>query len=312
MARTVFANNRNFSHKGSGDKSLSSAPDMCKTPVGSATPPLPYPVVSQAADADGYTASVFIDGNPTAIASSIHSKCSGDEAGSAKGLISGKTSDKTEFMSYSFDVRCEGEGAVRHQDLTMMNSGNTMGSVLGVATSPSDIEDEQESEGILIDFYITDYEEELRIDETIPGEKIWLNVRTRNLIGELVTINLDNSSVDFKYQDELLVNDTLKDYKITKDHEKIELDVEVQRAEVTSMYFTDMNNNIISETYPGDKVKLIIESKGMISEIVALSLNNNTVDFKYEGNLLKKDVLKGYKINEDIEVIVLDVVNQEG
>ncbi len=103
-------------------------------------------LATKAADADGYTASVFIDGNPTAIASSIHSKCSGDEAGSAKRLISGKTSDKTEFMSYSFDVRCEGEGAVRHQDLAMMNSGNTMGSVLGTATTTSEIDDPPEED----------------------------------------------------------------------------------------------------------------------------------------------------------------------
>ena len=71
MARTVFANNRNFSHKGSSDKSISSAPDVCKTPMGSATPPIPYPVISQATNAGGYSASVFIDGNPTALAKSL-------------------------------------------------------------------------------------------------------------------------------------------------------------------------------------------------------------------------------------------------
>jgi len=142
MARTVFANSRNFSHKGSGDKSLSSAPDMCKTPVGSATPPIPYPVVSQAQDLDGHTASVFIDGNETAIASSMHSKCSGDEAGTAKGIISGATGDVTEFLSYSFDVKCEGEGVVRHQDLTSMNKGNTLGSLLGATASADTFENE--------------------------------------------------------------------------------------------------------------------------------------------------------------------------
>ncbi|WP_444994498.1 DUF4150 domain-containing protein [Aliikangiella sp. IMCC44359] len=148
MARTVFANNRNFSHKGSGDKSVCSAPDVCKTPVGSATPPIPYPVISQAADADGYTTSVFIDGNPTSIASSTHSKCSGDQAGSAKGLISGTTGDKTEFITYSFDVKCEGEGVVRHMDMTKMNNGNTLGMVYGTATPPGKIDEEQEDKDL--------------------------------------------------------------------------------------------------------------------------------------------------------------------
>lgn len=144
MTRTVFANNRNFSHKGSTDKSMCSAPDVCKTPIGSSTPPIPYPVISQAADASGYSASVSIDGNPTAIASSSHTKCSGDQAGSAKGLVSGTVGDKTQFTTYSFDVKVEGEGVVRHLDMTTMNNGNTMGTVLGTSTPPADpVQDQQ-------------------------------------------------------------------------------------------------------------------------------------------------------------------------
>ena len=135
MARSVFANKRNFSHKGSGDKSMCTAPDVCKTPVGSATPPLPYPVVSKAADLAQATASVLIDGNPTAIASSTHSQCSGDQAGSAKGLLSGTTGSKTQFSSYSFDVKAEGEGVVRHMDMTTMNNRNTLGINLGATAS---------------------------------------------------------------------------------------------------------------------------------------------------------------------------------
>lgn len=140
MTRSVFANKRNFSHKGSGDKSLCTAPDVCKTPVGSATPPLPYPVVSQAADLAQPTSSVLIDGNPTAIASSTHTKCSGDQAGSATGIISGTTGSKTQFASYSFDVKAEGEGVVRHMDMTTMNNRNTVGINLGAPTVASEID----------------------------------------------------------------------------------------------------------------------------------------------------------------------------
>ena len=146
MARTVFANNRNFSHKGSSDKSISSAPDVCKTPMGTATPPIPYPVISQASNAGGYSTSVFIDGNPTALASSTHTRCSGDQAGCAKGVASGTVGDKTQFTTYSFDVRVEGEGVVRHMDMTTMNNGNTVGSVLGIATSPANPAEDQQAE----------------------------------------------------------------------------------------------------------------------------------------------------------------------
>lgn len=147
MTRSVFANSRNFSHKGSGDKSISTAPDVCKTPVGSATPPIPYVVVSQAGDLAGGTSTVTIDGHSSAIASSSHSSCSGDEAGTASGIVSGTTGNKTEFASYSFDVRLEGEGAVRHLDATTMNNSNTIGTNLGAATAPAAIE-EEEIEGL--------------------------------------------------------------------------------------------------------------------------------------------------------------------
>ncbi len=147
MARTVFANIRNLSHKGSGDKCLSSAPDVCKTPMGSSTPPIPYSVMSKAADASGYSQSVRIDGNPTALANSSHSKCSGDEPGSSNGLCSGTVSDITEFTTYSPDVIIEGNGAVRHMDMSTMNNGNTIGMVYGTTTSAVTI-DEYEVEEV--------------------------------------------------------------------------------------------------------------------------------------------------------------------
>jgi len=146
MTRSVFANNRNFSHKGSGDKSNSTVPDICKTPIGTATPPIPYSVVSKAADAGGFSSSVFIDGNPTALESSSHTKCAGDAAGKANGLISGSTKEKSEFITSSFDVKTEGEGTVRHADMTTMNKTNTIGLVKGKSTSPEQIPDLEDVE----------------------------------------------------------------------------------------------------------------------------------------------------------------------
>lgn len=144
MSRTVYANNRNFSHQGSGDKAVSSAPDVCKTPMGNSTPPIPYGISSQAGDLAQTTTTVLIDGNPTAIASSIHTQCSGDQAGSAKGIASGTVADKTQFASYSFDVKAEGEGVVRHMDMTTMNNSNTIGANYGATTAPVTIEVEED------------------------------------------------------------------------------------------------------------------------------------------------------------------------
>ncbi|PCK09628.1 MAG: hypothetical protein COA42_03040 [Alteromonadaceae bacterium] len=143
MGRSVFANSRNFSHKGSGDKSLCTAPDVCKTPIGTSTPPIPYFVVSQVTKLADGSSTVSIEGNPTSLAGSSHSKCSGDEPGTAKGVCSSKTTDETKFTSYSFDVKCDGEGVVRAFDTSTMNKVNTIGMVLGSVTSPSIIVDEQ-------------------------------------------------------------------------------------------------------------------------------------------------------------------------
>jgi len=156
MSRSVYANNRNFSHKGSDDKAVSSAPDVCKTPMGNSTPPIPYGVSSQAGDLTQTTTSVLIDGNPTAIANSIHTQCTGDQAGSANGIASGTVADKTQFTSYSFDVKAEGEGVVRHMDMTTMNNGNTIGANYGASTSPVQIEIEEEEPDYSLDFQVID------------------------------------------------------------------------------------------------------------------------------------------------------------
>ena len=156
MSRSVYANNRNFSHKGSDDKAVSSAPDVCKTPMGNSTPPIPYGVSSQAGDRAQTTTSVRIDGNPPAIASSLHTQCTGDQAGSANGIASGTVADKTQFTSYSFDVKAEGEGVVRHMDMTTMNNGNTIGANYGASTSPVQIEIEEEEPDYSLHFQVID------------------------------------------------------------------------------------------------------------------------------------------------------------
>ncbi|MFT5085270.1 MAG: hypothetical protein ACI9Y1_003328 [Lentisphaeria bacterium] len=156
---TTYANMRNFSHKGSGDKSISGPPDVCKTPIGNSTPPIPYPVLSQVGDLGGGTSSVKLEGNPTAIKSSNHKSCTGDQPGTAKGIGSGSVSKKTEFTTYSFDVKAEGEGVVRGFDMSTMNNKNTMGTVLGSMTGPA----------IVVDEVIEEWEPE----ETPP----WIKIR---------------------------------------------------------------------------------------------------------------------------------------
>jgi len=78
------------------------------------------------------------------------------------------------------------------------------------------------------DYYITD-EMNNRIEKAKIGDTIYLNIKTSGMIGESMSINLDDKSADFKYNGEVLVDDTLSDYQITKNLEKIALEVVKQQ-----------------------------------------------------------------------------------
>jgi len=140
----VFTNNRSNIHKGSGDKAIASAPDVCKTPVGSAVVPIPYPNISQSSTLKKGSKSVKINGQSAVLKGSTFASSSGDQAGSLGGIVSGVTGKETEFTSYSFDVKIEGKNVVRHADMTTHNKKNTIGVVFGSSTTPVTIKIEKE------------------------------------------------------------------------------------------------------------------------------------------------------------------------
>ena len=144
----VFVDSRSVIHKGSGDKAIASAPDVCKTPAGSAVVPIPYPNISQSSDLKGGSKSVKINGKPAATKASTFESSNGDQAGSLGGVISGTTGKKTGFLSYSFGVKFEGKNVVRHADMTTHNNKNTMGMVLGSAAMAAMIKDDEEAEEV--------------------------------------------------------------------------------------------------------------------------------------------------------------------
>ena len=57
----AFVDGRSIIHKGSGDKAIASAPDVCTTSAGSAVVPIPYPNISQSSDLKGGSKSVKIN-----------------------------------------------------------------------------------------------------------------------------------------------------------------------------------------------------------------------------------------------------------
>ncbi|RIY36493.1 hypothetical protein CKY20_05945 [Capnocytophaga canis] len=85
----------------------------------------------------------------------------------------------------------------------------------------------------VIDYYFTDKDKKTFRNnlEEYMNQSIIVNIRTENLIGEKLTLNLNNKEVDFEYQGKRLENDILKDYEITSDFEQIELKVIKQKDE---------------------------------------------------------------------------------
>lgn len=126
MAQTTFANSRGIAHKGSGGVSIV-GPDVCKTPVGSAVVPIPYPNIGKASDTSKGPKSVKTDKKMPMVKKAVYSTSTGDEPGVQKGIVSGKTKGECEFMMYSFDVKFEGKNVCRMGDPLFHNKKNIMG-----------------------------------------------------------------------------------------------------------------------------------------------------------------------------------------
>lgn len=125
MPATANINTMTVVHKGSGGVSVT-FPDACNTPAPSGPPiAVPYPNVAQSSDTAGGTRTVKIDGNPVCVKGSTFSTSTGDEPGSAGGLLSMTTKGEAEFVNYSFDVTIEGANGCRLLDPMMNNKGAT-------------------------------------------------------------------------------------------------------------------------------------------------------------------------------------------
>lgn len=128
MANDVFANGREVSCKKADGKSICAFPDVCFTPPENpATPPgvpVPYPNTGMAKDMTSGSKSVKITGQEVMLKNKSYFKKSyGDEAGCAakKGIITSVNRGKVYFISWSMDVKFEGENVVRHLDMTTHN-----------------------------------------------------------------------------------------------------------------------------------------------------------------------------------------------
>lgn len=93
-----------------GGTCFNTAPDVCNTPSPAGPVPVPYPNLSQAAMAVGTAVSVMFSQRPVIHKMSEIPISSGDEAGTAGGVVSGVFIQKTTFAIGSTKVMIEGQG----------------------------------------------------------------------------------------------------------------------------------------------------------------------------------------------------------
>ncbi|OTA21232.1 hypothetical protein Xbed_00886 [Xenorhabdus beddingii] len=99
-------------------------PDVCKTPIGSSTPPIPYPVMAKLADSAAMVKSVRTNGKPVVVfAQSFVPQTLGDQPGVANGVKSGTVGGKChpKEQEHSKSVRAGNKLILRHGDKFWMN-----------------------------------------------------------------------------------------------------------------------------------------------------------------------------------------------
>jgi hypothetical protein len=96
---------------------VSTAPSINKTPMGAATPPVPYPVCHDLSNSIGIVPHVKFNSDPSyVLAQTTQPHCTGDEAGTAKGVKSGTVTGEIKPTSASGHVKITGKYVVRVGD----------------------------------------------------------------------------------------------------------------------------------------------------------------------------------------------------
>lgn len=97
-------------------------PDVCKTPMGGAVPPVPYPVIAKLEESVRVVESVRANSDPLVVFdTSFVPRTIGDAPGSAKGVKSGTVEDKCWPKEHSQSVRAGHQQIIRHEDEFWMN-----------------------------------------------------------------------------------------------------------------------------------------------------------------------------------------------
>lgn len=133
MSCDVYANGDEIACKAGEGKVIASFPDVCLTPPPppAGPVPIPYPNTSFAKDMQSGSKTVKIGGKEVMLKDQSFYKSSplGNEAatnGQGAGISTHVITGKTYFISWSMDVKLEGQNVDRHTDMTTSNHASPM------------------------------------------------------------------------------------------------------------------------------------------------------------------------------------------
>lgn len=127
MPTHITVNGLGLTHKSSTGFSKATIPDVCKTPSPAGPVPIPYPNFAMSNTlADGTTTVFAKGGKMIAIKGSQYKMSTGDEPGTVGGVKSNTFKQATDWITYSFDVKMDGQNACRDTDKKFHNNKNTV------------------------------------------------------------------------------------------------------------------------------------------------------------------------------------------
>ncbi|NUP98051.1 MAG: DUF4150 domain-containing protein [Planctomycetaceae bacterium] len=135
MPATVVVNSLTVVHKSSNGTSPA-FPDTCKTPSPAGPIPIPYPNIAMSSDTADGAGTVKCDGQPIMLKGSNYAMSSGDEAGSAQGVVSNKIKGKAYPKLHSMDVKADGDNVFRLSDIMLQNGGSPVNTPPGTNLQP--------------------------------------------------------------------------------------------------------------------------------------------------------------------------------
>lgn len=142
---------------------VSLSPDVCKTPIGSSTPPIPYPVVDYCGHDENYTPSVRFTSQKAMVMRSNTTHVHGDSPGTACGVKSGTVGKRCHPIEHADQVRAEGSHVIRHLDQFWMNDWNTKGEAIFVRDTKT-YEAPKDDDPVPGSLLMTDWTEPLQLN----------------------------------------------------------------------------------------------------------------------------------------------------